>query len=158
MAAEANSSIWKEVEVCKSSGFVWDPGVFERKQPSKVRRVLHKLFAGFAFDARVGLSVAERHVVLHACGDKSANAARKGSDGDASVCEPLGDLLGEHAWPQDRSALHHSSSHSPFEPQRRPPNAWLLRVPLDRSPAVNGEENPKLGPLPPLPSDRRSVK
>lgn len=85
---------------------MWDPGVIERKQQSKVRRVLPKLFAGFT-PPGFGISVAERHVILHTCGDSGASAARKGTDGDASVCEPSVDISGEPAWLQDRSALHH---------------------------------------------------
>lgn len=127
MAAEANSSIWTEVEVCKSSSFAWDPGALEWKRPSKVRPVIPKLFVGYALDARVGISVAQRNVVLHTCGDQSASAARKRTDGDAeTVCAPLVDVVGELARLQDCSAIHQSSSHRPFEPQRRPRKRFVF--------------------------------
>lgn len=57
------------------------------------------------------------------------------------------DAVGEHAWPQDRSALHRSSS-----PQRRPPDALFLRAFLDRSHVVSSGENHSLGLPPPPPT------
>lgn len=136
MAAEENSSIRTEVEVCKSSSFAWDPGALEWKRPSKVRPVIPVRFLGFALDAPVGFLL-QRDTLFFTCGEKSASAAQKGTDGDAeSVCAPLVDIVGEHAWLQDRSALHHSSSRRLLEPQRRPRNALFLRAFLDRSHVV----------------------
>lgn len=140
------------MKVCKSSSSVWDPGALLWKRPSQSKTGSS---SNSLLDSRLtpGLGLVLQRDTLFFT---PAGAALKGADGDAeSVCAPLVDI--EHAWLQDRSVLHHSSSHRPFEPQRRPRSALFLRAFLDRRDVVCGEESPQIRPppLPLPPCDRR---